>query len=74
MALCEQYCAEQGWWAPSNVVYKKAHKPTRRKVDHPSTKIWDTNDLNSGDESHSEGPPMGSRSDIECWYVLWSIV
>ena len=46
------------------MVYKKAHKPARRKVDHPSAKIWDVDDLSSGDESHSEGPPMSSRSHI----------
>ena len=31
-------------------------------MDHPSTKTWDADDLNSGDGSHSEGPPMGSQS------------
>ena len=61
-ALCEQYCAKKGWRPPSGVVYKKVHKPARRKVDHPSTRIWDADDLSSGDESHSEGPPMSSRS------------
>ena len=61
-ALCEQYCAEEGWRPPSGVVYKKVHKPARRKVDHPSARIWDADDLSSGDESHSEGPPMSSRS------------
>ena len=64
-ALYEQYCAEEGWQAPSGVVYKKAHKATRRKVDHPSTRIWDANDLSSGDESHSEGPPMSGQSPRE---------
>ena len=43
------------------MVYKKAHKAERRKVDHPSARIWDTDDLSSGDESHSEGPPMSNR-------------
>ena len=62
MALCEQYYAEEVWRPPSSVVYKKVHKPARRKVDHPSTRIWDANDLNSGDESHSEGPPMSTHS------------
>ena len=61
-ALCEQYCAEQGWRTPSGVVYKKAHKVARRKVDHPSARIWDVDDLSSGAESNSEGPPMGNRS------------
>ena len=40
-ALCEQYCAEEGWRHPSGVVYKKVHKAARRKVDHPSARIWD---------------------------------
>ena len=62
IALCEQYCAEQGWRPPSDVVYKKIHKPASRKVDHPSAQVWDAEDLSSGDESDSEGPPMGSRS------------
>ena len=61
-ALCKQYCEEQGWQPPLGMVYEKVHKPVRRKVDHPSAKIWDADDLSSGDESHSEGPPMGSRS------------
>ena len=61
-ALYEQYCVEQGWRPPVGVVYKKVHKPPKRKVDHPSTKIWDADHLNSADESHIEGPPMGSRS------------
>ena len=62
MALCEQYYAEQGWRPPSDVVYKKSHKLARRKVDHPSAKIWDADDLSIGKKSHSEGPPMGGRS------------
>ena len=62
MALCEKYCVEQGWRGPSGMVYKKVHKPARRKVDHPSDKIWEADNLSSGDESHNEGPPMGSRS------------
>ena len=61
-ALCEQYYAQEGWRPPSGVVYKKAHKAARRKVDHPSARIWDANDLSSGDESDSEGPPMSNRS------------
>ena len=61
-ALCEQYCAQEGWWPPSSVVYKKAHKATRRKVDHPSARIWDADDLSSGVESDSEVPPMNNRS------------
>ena len=61
-ALCEQYCAQEGWRPPSGVVYKKAHKAARRKVDHPSARIWDANDLSSGVESDSEGPPMNNRS------------
>ena len=61
-ALCEQYCAQEGWRPPSGVVYKKTHKAARCKVDHPSTKIWDTDDLSSGVESDSEGPPMNNRS------------
>ena len=47
-ALCEQYCAEEGWRPPSDVVYKKVRKLVRRKVDHPSAKIWDADDLSSG--------------------------
>ena len=62
MALCEQYCAEQGWRPPSKVVYKKAHKPARRKVDYPYSNIWDADDLSNGEESGSEGLPMGSWS------------
>ena len=62
MALCEQYCAQEGWWPPLGVVYKKAHKAARRKVDHPSARIWDVDDLSSGVESESEGPPMNNRS------------
>ena len=61
-ALCEQCYAQEGWWPPSGVVYKKAHKAARRKVDHPSARIWDTDDLSSGVESDSEGPPMNIRS------------
>ena len=61
-ALCKQYYIEEGWRPPSGVVYKKAHKSVRCKVDHPSARIWDTNDLSSGAESHSEGPPMSRRS------------
>ena len=61
-ALCEQYCVEQGWRPPSGMVYKKVHKLVRHEVDRPSAKIWYANDLSSGDESHSEGPPMGSWS------------
>ena len=61
-ALCEQYCAEEGWRPPSGVVYKKAHKAARRKVDHPSAKIWDADDLSSGVESDSEGAPANNRS------------
>ena len=64
-ALREQYCAKEGWRPPSGMVYKKAHKPARRKVDHPSARIWDVNDLRSGNESHSDGPPMSSRSARE---------
>ena len=62
MALCEQCCAQEGWRPPSGVVYKKAHKAARRKVDHPSARIWDADDLSSGVESDSEGPPMNNRS------------
>ena len=62
IALCEQYYVEQGWRPPSDVVYKKVHKLARCKADHPSAKIWDADDLSNGDESQSEGPPMGSRS------------
>ena len=65
IGLCEQYCVEEGWRPTSIVVYKKAHKAARRKVDHPSAKIWDADDLSNGDESHSEGPPMSSRSPRE---------
>ena len=65
MALCEQFYVEEGWWPPSGVVYKKAHKVARRKVDHPSARIWDADDLSSEDESDSEGPPMGNRSPRE---------
>ena len=61
-ALCEQYCAQEGWRPPSGVVYKKAHKAARRKVDHPSARIWDADDLSSGVESDSEGPPMNNQS------------
>ena len=61
-ALCEQYCAQEGWRPPSGVVYKKAHKAARRKVDHPSAKIWDADDLSSGVESDSEGAPVNNRS------------
>ena len=61
-ALCEQYCAYEGWRPPSGVVYKKAHKAARCKVDHPSARIWDANNPSSGDESDSEGPPMSNRS------------
>ena len=50
MALCEQYYVKQGWRPPSDMVYKKALKPLSRKVGHPSTKIWDAEDLSSGDE------------------------
>ena len=64
-ALCEQYYAEKGWRPPSGVVYKKAHQALRRKVDHPSTKIWDADDLSSGVESDSEGPSMSNRSPRE---------
>ena len=64
-ALCEQYCAEEDWQPPLGVVYKKVHKVVRRKVDHPSARIWDADDLSSGDESHSEGPPMSGRSPRE---------
>ena len=39
-ALCEQYYAQEGWQPPLGVVYKKAHKAARRKMDHPSAKIW----------------------------------
>ena len=46
----------------SGVVYKKAHKAMRRKVDHPFARIWDVDDLSSGVESDSEGPPMNNRS------------
>ena len=65
MALYEQYFAEEGCRPPSGVMYKKAHKATRRKMDHPSARIWDVDDLGSGDESHNEGPPMSSRSPQE---------
>ena len=61
-ALCEQYYAQEGWRPPSGMVYKKAHKAARRKVDHPSAKIWDADDLSSGGEFDSEGPPMNNRS------------
>ena len=61
-ALCEQYCTQEGWQPSSGVVYKKAHKAARRKVDHPSARIWDADDLSSGVESDSEGPPMSNRS------------
>ena len=61
-ALCEQYCAQKGWRPPSGVVYKKAHKAARRKVDHPSAKIWDADDLSSGVKSDSEGAPVNNRS------------
>ena len=64
-ALCEQYCVEEGWRPSSGLVYKKAQKPARRKVDHPSARRWDPDDLSSGDESHSEGPPMSGRSPRE---------
>ena len=64
-ALCEQYCAEECWRPPLGVIYKKVHKPARSKVDHPSARIWDADDLNSGDESRSEGPPMNSQSPRE---------
>ena len=60
--LCKQYYAQEGWRPPSGVVYKKAHKAARRKVDHPSARIWDAGDLSSGDEFDSEGPPMSNRS------------
>ena len=43
------------------MVYKKTHNLARDNVDHPSAKIWDVEDLNNGDESDNEGPPMGSR-------------
>ena len=61
-ALCEQYYAQEGWGPPSGVVYKKAHKAARCKVGHPFTRIWDADDLSSGDESDSEGAPMSNRS------------
>ena len=61
-ALCEQYYAQEGWRHPLSVVYKKAHKAARRKVDHPSSRIWEAGDLSSGVESDSEGPPMNNRS------------
>ena len=61
-ALCERYYAQEGWRPPSGVVYKKAHKAARHKVDHPSARIWDANDLSSGVESDSEGLPMNNRS------------
>ena len=64
-ALCEQYCVKEGWPPPLGVVYRKAHKSVRRKVDHPFDKIWDADDLSSGDKSDSEGPPMSSRSPRE---------
>ena len=44
------------------MVYKKAHKAARHKVDHPSAKIWDANDLSSGVESDNEGAPINNRS------------
>ena len=61
MALCEQYCAEEGWRPPSGVVYKKVHKAAKRKVEHPSARIWDADDLSSGVESDREGPPTNNR-------------
>ena len=61
-ALCEQYYAEKGWRPPSGVVYKKVHKAARRKVDHPSARIWDADDLSSGVESDSEGALVNNRS------------
>ena len=53
---------KEGWRSPSSVVYKKAHKAARRKVDHPSAKIWDADDLISEVESDSEGAPVNNRS------------
>ena len=47
---------------PSDVVHKKAHRSAKRKVDHPSDRMWGADGLSSGDESHNEGPPMSSRS------------
>ena len=44
------------------MVYKKAHKAAKRKVDFPSARIWDVDDLSSGVESDSEGPPMNNRA------------
>ena len=61
-ALCEEYYAEEGWRPPLGVVYKKTHKAARCKVDHPSARIWDADYLSSGDDPHSEGPPMSSQS------------
>ena len=39
MALCEEYCAKEGWRPSSGVVYKNVHKLARSKVDHPSARI-----------------------------------
>ena len=55
MDLCKQYYIKEGWRLPLDVVYKKAHKPASHKVDHPSTKIWDAEDLSNGDDSDSDG-------------------
>ena len=41
------------------VMYKKAHKVASHKLDHLSIKIWGAKDLNCGNESDSEDPPMG---------------
>ena len=65
MALCKQCYVEQGWRPPLGVVYKKVPEPTRCKVDHRSARIWDADDLSNGDDSHSEGQPMGSWSPRE---------
>ena len=59
--LCEQYCAEQGWRLPSDVVYRRNHKLASRKVDHLFAKIWDTEDLSSGEETNSDDQAMSSR-------------
>ena len=70
MALCKQYCIEQCWRPPSGVVYKKEHKLVQRKLDHPSAKIWDGDDLRSRDESDSEGPQMSNRSPRESPFTM----
>lgn len=66
IALCEQYCGEEDWQPHVDVLYKMAHKPVRRKVEHPFGNIGGVEEISIGEKFNNEGPPMGN------WSLLYS--